>query len=476
MATYQVPANDIGIEPMWIVNNRTMTNPISRTKTKLMLHSTATPGAPAQNFFNNWNKSSASASVEFVLDNEKILEYMPIGKNGVGCLKSWHCGDSGNNTHIATEVCEPTETQLIPINFYTQQQGGKYNRTYSIKRIQMELEYLGYYTGEIDGSFGPATKAAVQAFQKANGLSVDGAVGKTTLAKLAARDGSYCAYDVKSATPFFNAAYNNAVALFGFLCNYVGAKPSEIVCHSEGYKKGIASNHADVTHWFPLHGKSMDDFRADVQSYVDGTWVPLGSIPTVTVPSDEAYLTAIDQIADMAIINTPSYWEGLVENQTNPSMNSAHLFLQKAGQYFAGKNHVYAVDALVPSIGMNSPLYWQGNDFSYNNVTFLMKAIAGAGKGEEVTDYATACQICKEMGVLNELDYWTELSDDTLNNANVQTLLRNAAIYFIAQDWKYGVYALENAIGMTSLDYWLTSEEYSFTNWKFMATAIAANL
>lgn len=35
---------------------------------------------------------------------------------------------------------------------------------------------------------------------------------------------------------------------------------------------------------------------------------------------------------------------------------------------------------------------------------------------------------------------------------------------------------MENAIGMTSLDYWLTSEEYSFTNWKFMATAIAANL
>ena len=28
---------------------------------------------------------------------------------------------------------------------------------------------------------------------------------------------------------------------------------------------GIASNHADVTHWLPLHGKTMDDFRAEVQ-------------------------------------------------------------------------------------------------------------------------------------------------------------------------------------------------------------------
>ena len=27
---------------------------------------------------------------------------------------------------------------------------------------------------------------------------------------------------------------------------------------------GWASNHADVLHWFPRHGKTMDDFRADV--------------------------------------------------------------------------------------------------------------------------------------------------------------------------------------------------------------------
>ena len=26
----------------------------------------------------------------------------------------------------------------------------------------------------------------------------------------------------------------------------------------------IASNHGDVLHWFPKHGKSMDDFRAAV--------------------------------------------------------------------------------------------------------------------------------------------------------------------------------------------------------------------
>ena len=39
-----------------------------------------------------------------------------------------------------------------------------------------------------------------------------------------------------------------------------------VICHSEGYKRGIASNHADVMHWFPKHGKSMDTFRSDVKA------------------------------------------------------------------------------------------------------------------------------------------------------------------------------------------------------------------
>ena len=45
-----------------------------------------------------------------------------------------------------------------------------------------------------------------------------------------------------------------------------GLTEDNIICHSEGYRKGIASNHGDVMHWFPKHGKSMDTFRADVKA------------------------------------------------------------------------------------------------------------------------------------------------------------------------------------------------------------------
>lgn len=65
---------------------------------------------------------------------------------------------------------------------------------------------------------------------------------------------------------YFNKVYREAVELCVYLCKQYGLTEKDIICHSEGYKLGIASNHGDVMHWFPKHGKSMDTFRADVKS------------------------------------------------------------------------------------------------------------------------------------------------------------------------------------------------------------------
>lgn len=75
-----------------------------------------------------------------------------------------------------------------------------------------------------------------------------------------------CEDDLTNAD-YFNKVYNEAVEVFAFLCKQFNLNPmTNIICHSEGYQKGIASNHSDVMHWFPKFGKSMDTFRADVQS------------------------------------------------------------------------------------------------------------------------------------------------------------------------------------------------------------------
>lgn len=50
----------------------------------------------------------------------------------------------------------------------------------SSKQIQKALKSAGYYDGPIDGKVGKGTRKAIKAFQKANGLTVDGVVGRAT--------------------------------------------------------------------------------------------------------------------------------------------------------------------------------------------------------------------------------------------------------------------------------------------------------
>ena len=73
--------------------------------------------------------------------------------------------------------------------------------------------------------------------------------------------------DDRTNKPYFQAVYTLAVELTTYLCREFHLNPladGVVLSHSEGHVRGIASNHADVMHWFPCHGKSMDDFRADV--------------------------------------------------------------------------------------------------------------------------------------------------------------------------------------------------------------------
>ena len=68
---------------------------------------------------------------------------------------------------------------------------------------------------------------------------------------------------------YFDKVYKEAVELCAYLCKLYNLNPAtSIICHSEGYKAGIASNHGDVMHWFPKHGKTMDDFRSDVYNLI----------------------------------------------------------------------------------------------------------------------------------------------------------------------------------------------------------------
>lgn len=54
------------------------------------------------------------------------------------------------------------------------------------EQVQTALKNAGFYAGAIDGKLGPQTKKAIEEFQKANNLKVDGKAGTKTWAGLSA--------------------------------------------------------------------------------------------------------------------------------------------------------------------------------------------------------------------------------------------------------------------------------------------------
>lgn len=77
-------------------------------------------------------------------------------------------------------------------------------------------------------------------------------------------------YDVKKHEAYFRSAWKNAVNLCAYLCKEYGLTEKNIISHAEGYRQGIASNHADPLHWFSKHEESMDTFRAAVKNALKG--------------------------------------------------------------------------------------------------------------------------------------------------------------------------------------------------------------
>lgn len=241
----------------------------------IMVHSTAAPGIMAGALRAQWNKPGVDKAVHAMVDDTGVIQTLPWNCRG------WHAGvgpsgTSANNTHISFEICEPDMCRLLPIEWVPLYRGNKQNPVWAVKRLQQELQARGYDPKGVDGSFGPGCEAALQACQMGLNLAVDGSCGPATLAALAKRSGSYLAYNAQGEVDtYFLAAWRNAVALCVTLCKQYGFDPmKDILCHSEGYKAGIASNHADVMHWFPEHGETMDTFRAAVKAAMEQEAAP----------------------------------------------------------------------------------------------------------------------------------------------------------------------------------------------------------
>ena len=138
---------------------------------------------------------------------------------------------------------------------------------------------------------------------------------------------------------YFGKVYQEAVELCAHLCKLYGLTEKDIICHSEGYRKGIASNHGDVMHWFPKHGKSMDTFREAVRLLLAEQ-----DTPAETEPETDDTMAAVDYPAKL----TTGYYRVRKNWADKKSQVGAYRILANA-KAAADKNpstHVFTNDGV----------------------------------------------------------------------------------------------------------------------------------
>lgn len=122
--------------------------------------------------------------------------------------------------------------------------------------------------------------------------------------------------DGLSDATYFNKVYTEACEITAYLCKMYGIDPNgsvtmngikvpTILCHADSYALGLGSNHGDVNHWFPKHGKSMTTARADVAKLM-GT----SSTSTTQNSTTSATSGSIKAGDEVKIASNATYYNG----------------------------------------------------------------------------------------------------------------------------------------------------------------------
>ena len=132
-------------------------------------------GAAVNNLEQNWISQIATENNSHFANN---LEQNQISEI-----------ETTNNQIISTAPINPaTPNNIISVSNKRKNPNllSKGDEGADVKVLQERLKIAGFYYGNSTGIFGPITQEAVKRFQKAYQLTVDGVVGKSTLAKLPA--------------------------------------------------------------------------------------------------------------------------------------------------------------------------------------------------------------------------------------------------------------------------------------------------
>jgi peptidoglycan hydrolase-like protein with peptidoglycan-binding domain len=138
-----------------------------------------------------------------------------------------------------------------------------------VAELQQMLQALGYYHGNIGGNFGPQTDAAVRAFQRDRGLTVDGWAGPQTMAAL--REGPAPEAPGSSAPPAAGTGDASLESALNYGIGQVGLPYRAVAGFRMGepwqggprtdFHNGNSVDYADGSRGYDCSGLVVDVFR-----------------------------------------------------------------------------------------------------------------------------------------------------------------------------------------------------------------------
>ena len=274
--------------------------------------------------------------------------------------------------------------------------------------------------------------------------------------------GTMINYSVEKNMEYFNRMKKMLIAWNVYCAYKFKYGVSMINDHSESYALGYATNHADVMHWFPKHGYSMDKLRADVKSILDEK-TSKGS-NTIITASDLAGLSESEVVEKMGPLFTEEqersgiladviFAQFILESgygHTELATKSNNCFGMKATlsgnlwsgsswdgtstceiittEYYSG-NYVKKLDVFRKYNSINESIadhsaYLLGAKRSYSDSEYRYQGLSGC-KDEE-----TAIRIIKDGGYATDPEYVSKLMNIitkwNLNRFNAKNMSNNS--------------------------------------------------
>lgn len=283
---------------------------------------------------------------------------------------------------------------------------------------------------------------------------------------------------------YFNKVYEEACQITAYLCEMFNIDPHgtvtvngvnvpTILCHADAHALGLGSNHGDVNHWFPKHGKTMSSARDKVAELmgkktviepapsenelyrVRKTWEDAKSQIGAYSKLENAK-NACDQAgAEYEVYDskgTAVYPEKEVDNNNSVTVNK----IEQGDELKLKANATYSNGREIPSFVFNKKLYARSDEDKNGNVTIsTLKAgaITGIVHKSMLMPY-NASEIAPGFTT-----YLVKVTADVLNVRNgpgtrhkIVTQIRQGQVYTII-DESDGWGKLKSGAGWISLEY-----------------------